>query len=97
MRLPDEDVKPGRAYNGSMNGKNGFANGNGSTKINTLPIDRVRLELVGMIREHDTLIVMGETGSGNLYILTFLIFCSLSCFILGNKLVDCEFAQNRLC
>ena len=29
-----------------------------------LPIDYVRAELVSKIREHDILIVMGETGSG---------------------------------
>ena len=42
------------------NSKNGHAN----PKVVNLPIHRVRSELVSMIRENDTLIVMGETGSG---------------------------------
>jgi len=40
------------------------ASSNSSFGIPKLPIDHVRAELVSKIREHDILIVMGETGSG---------------------------------
>ena len=79
MRLPDDVPKiaiSDSRQNGNMNSKNssGIAqNGNSinssrnsqiSNSSSVLPIDLVRQELVEHARKNDTLIVMGETGSG---------------------------------
>ena len=51
----------GKAYKSTTSSS---ASSNSSFGIPKLPIDYVRAELVSKIREHDILIVMGETGSG---------------------------------
>jgi len=62
MRLPESQTS-----NGSNHNNNGMVNGNGKSpkaKLQQLPIHGVRAELVRELRDNDTLIVMGETGSG---------------------------------
>lgn len=67
MRLPDNQNNTSASNNGANN-NNGMVNGNGKSKPskqqNQLPIHLVRSELVRELRDNDTLIVMGETGSG---------------------------------
>ena len=76
MRLPDDvpkiAISNSHNQNGNLNSKsvNSAQNGNSSNRnslsnsSSVLPIDLVRQELVEHARKNDTLIVMGETGSG---------------------------------
>lgn len=63
MRLPEDITKI--SHNGrSGNGNESQNHQNGNSNSNVLPIELVRQDLVEYARQNDTLIVMGETGSG---------------------------------